>query len=323
MKFPDAGLAALADNEGYTPLHATRNLEISRLLLEHGASVNARNSHGISPLHSAAARSLAIFQLFMERRHGADILTVDQDGYTPFDRTYGEAADYILTVAYREHVIEHEGNRAMHAILEAAQYRYLVDEDDSDSEEDDAEEPLLQVRLPLGRLSIHGFLSLVRALLRSFDGNPLLQPNNTGALPFHVACRSGAPVEILIVLLEEYPEALNIADDNGSLPIHFACQANNPSLAVLKFLLERIPGTIFVRDNTGALPLHRLCEAEPSKDSMVFLLEAYNGSVSVRTNSGDLPVMLACTARASQSVVGILLRAYPDALEYMRDLYNP
>jgi len=133
VNFPGMDFVAKKDNEGNTPLHCLGNgidsREIARLLLENGAQVNAINNHGSSPLHEVAVQGfLVLVQEFIQ--HGADLLATDEDGDAPFDVAgrmgEGEIADYILTVAYKDQVLEKEGNRSIHAILDVAEYRYLV-----------------------------------------------------------------------------------------------------------------------------------------------------------------------------------------------------
>jgi len=303
--YPGMDFVAKIDNVGNTPLllcldEGQDGLEIARLLLENGAQVNAINSYGRSLLHKVAVQgSLVLVQEFIQ--YGADLLAADEDGNTPFDVAIaaeeGEIANYILTVAYKDQVFAHEGNRSIYAILEGAEYQDLVEEDESEEEQDTDEESLLQhqqqivlednsekeqdadeesvqqqqrvilqVCLPIGKLTVNQF----RALLQSFGGVLMRQPDNTGAIPFHVACQTAAPAEILNLLLEEYPGALQIADNNNSLPIHFACQANVPSLGMLNFLLERDPAAVRALDNTGSLPLHHLCRSKPLDDTVSF-----------------------------------------------------
>jgi len=293
------------------------NLEIARLLLENGTQVNTRENYGDSPLHDVVARrNMLLVQEFIQ--HGADLLAKDDDGDTPFDLAIAvegnEIADYILTVAYKDQVFEQEANHSIHAILDIAEYRYLEEEDELEEDNEESvqqQQKTLQVKLPVGKLTIEQFQNL----LQSFDGNLMRQRDNTGALPFHVACRAAAPVEILDLLLQEHPRALHVADNNNSLPIHCACQANAPSLAVLQFLSERAPAAVRARDNTGSPPLHRLSESKPLEETVAFLLKAYDGSISLRRNNGDLPLMVAYKTRASLGVCLALLRAYPDALE--------
>lgn len=70
---------------GWVPLHhaaSNGNIKAVRVLLEHGAEVDARNFGGFTPLHWAAAEGhLDCVQLLLE--HGADIEAVTKDGWPP------------------------------------------------------------------------------------------------------------------------------------------------------------------------------------------------------------------------------------------------
>lgn len=78
------------------PLHsatAGRHLTIVRLLLEHGADVNARQNSGFVPLHNAAQNGqTAMIELLLA--HGADPSVAADDGRTAADfaRENGHAA---------------------------------------------------------------------------------------------------------------------------------------------------------------------------------------------------------------------------------------
>ncbi len=67
------------------PLHSaasSRNLEAARLLLEHGAPVDARQQGGWVPIHAAAQNGDAdMVELLLA--HGADAGLVNDDGKTP------------------------------------------------------------------------------------------------------------------------------------------------------------------------------------------------------------------------------------------------
>ena len=69
------------DSEGATPLFETSDPAIAKLLIARGAKVSARDSDGIQPIHRAATRSLALVKLLV--RHGADPLARDQRGGRP------------------------------------------------------------------------------------------------------------------------------------------------------------------------------------------------------------------------------------------------
>ena len=63
---------------------AAGQLEIARVLIAHGANVNARAAGDFTPLHeSAASGRIEFAQLLLE--HGADVNAKTSDGKTPLD----------------------------------------------------------------------------------------------------------------------------------------------------------------------------------------------------------------------------------------------
>ena len=69
------------------PLHSavsSRQLEIARLLIEHGADVNARQQGGVTALHGTAAHGqIELAKLLLS--HGADVNAKMDDGSTALD----------------------------------------------------------------------------------------------------------------------------------------------------------------------------------------------------------------------------------------------
>ncbi len=63
---------------------AAQNLDIARLLLEHGADANARQGEDFTPLHAAAQNGqIEMIHLLLE--HGADPAVRSANGKTPYD----------------------------------------------------------------------------------------------------------------------------------------------------------------------------------------------------------------------------------------------
>jgi len=77
------------------PLHsavAHHHFEISKLLVDHGADVNARQQGGFTPLHEAALGGCAeIATLLLE--HGANINAKTDKGKTPIEFTAEESRE--------------------------------------------------------------------------------------------------------------------------------------------------------------------------------------------------------------------------------------
>ena len=85
------------------PIHsaaASQQVETTRLLLEHGADVNARQEGGGTPLHSAAFHGdRALADLLLE--HGADPDARSDDGKTPADVAAEKGHDELAALLAR------------------------------------------------------------------------------------------------------------------------------------------------------------------------------------------------------------------------------
>ncbi|XP_065081217.1 ankyrin repeat domain-containing protein 49 [Ochlerotatus camptorhynchus] len=77
------------DSDGYTPLHKAcynNNVEMAKLLLRHGANLEARTELGWTPLHSACKWNNAECVALL-LQHGADINAHSQGDQTPLHIT--------------------------------------------------------------------------------------------------------------------------------------------------------------------------------------------------------------------------------------------
>ena len=72
------------------------SLDIAKLLLEHGAEVDALSTHKITPLHVAAEENqTAIAKLLLAR--GAQLEAIQEYGYTPLSRaTFFQSTDVMV-----------------------------------------------------------------------------------------------------------------------------------------------------------------------------------------------------------------------------------
>jgi ankyrin repeat protein len=82
------------DSEGTTPLFQTSDPAIARLLIARGAKVSARDCDRSQPIHRAATRSRELVKLLV--RHGADPLARDKRGSRPL---HDAARDGTLEIA--------------------------------------------------------------------------------------------------------------------------------------------------------------------------------------------------------------------------------
>ena len=223
--------------------------------------------------------------------------------------------EYLLQ-HYAEKLTEQEGGCAIHAILRAATYSRT-------GMEIRLPRPL-QVQLPVGKLTVDLFRSLLHSFARP---NMLRNRDYYGAVPLHIAASDDTPNEILLVLVQEHPAALHTRDYTGAVPLHAACQAAPPSSKdTIPLLVELDSAALHTPNHEGALPFHLLCGAnDPPVEAVKYLLRLSPGFVSAKTPDGALPVMLACEATTSSSSLDVLLEllsAHPGALIYMREYYS-
>ena len=72
---------------GQLPIHnvsRSKNIDVARFLIEHGAKINAQDNDGKTPLHIAVSFvNYELIPLYLE--HGADPCIRDKDGKTPID----------------------------------------------------------------------------------------------------------------------------------------------------------------------------------------------------------------------------------------------
>jgi hypothetical protein len=83
--------------------------------------------------------------------------------------------------------------------------------------------------------------------------------NTLQGLPLHVACRKGAPVEVMTALLEAYPDATTIRNCCDNLPCHSAC-CNGISSEGMKMLLRCNPDAADAINSAHKTPMQRLNE---------------------------------------------------------------
>ena len=298
-----------------TLMHAcsgnTSNLESVRLMLAAGVKTEIRDESQHTALHRAARNHFfeAARELMVE--HNANIFAVNKNGQTPFDLLIQfqvqdhHAVDQFLET-YCNKMTQDHGRSTLHAILDAAEYTYLESEAFHPPLK-----PLLRIRLPLGKLALNYF----RTMLSTLDTDLIRNRDENGKLPIHLACRTNAPVEVLSMLVEIDPATLHIADHAGALPLHECCCGVVDDLSV-RFLVEQGGvGTLAARTREGALPLHVLSgSTNPSWRTVQYMIRYFPGSVAARTNAGYYPfVIAACeSSTASLSVVYELVRANPD-----------
>ena len=133
-----------------------------------------------------------------------------------------------------------------------------------------------------------------RDVTKQLRANPSLARVGTeGVLPLHAACGAGAPLRVIEMLLNIYPEAVQIKCDKGYTPIfyHLTLMKESPSEEIVSALIEAYPESATVVDNNNRLPIHYACKATGvSANIFTTLLRAYPKAAYVCDDEGNYPV---------------------------------
>ena len=144
-----------------------------------------------------------------------------------------------------------------------------------------------------------------------FDGE-----HETKLFPLHQALKLNVPTEVILKLLEAYPEVLHRKDDYYQrLPLHIAAIAGCPP-EVIRMLLTAYPLGTERQDIFGRVPLHYVVFRQYSIDTVDLLISVYSEGASVKDYNGWLPIHVACRYGVPENVLVSLLHAYPSGLNH-------
>lgn len=130
-------------------------------------------------------------------------------------------------------------------------------------------------------------------------------------LPLHIALKSNPHNDdIILFILNKYPNAVNHQDNMGRLPIHYAC-SNQASLNVLIALHKASLQSVFAADNMGYMPLHVASNSHSSIDLIQYLLDAGPGVIMAKTNKDLDPIKCAEASNAlnKEAILNLLKNA--------------
>jgi ankyrin repeat protein len=304
VKYPEH-VSARAGRYG-TPLHATLfgegHIDVSKLLIERGADVNALNGDKWSPLHLASRFGhLDVAKWLLV--HGASPNSQTNDGSTPLHSAAYlgrfEIARILLEHKARVNSQDNHGRTPLYRALERPEsgqsdvVRLLLDHNADVRVGDNTDSGYT----PLHFVASHGSLEVARILLeRNAEVN---SRNNHGSTPLLLASDRGNP-DVARLLLD-YNADVHVHNYLGHTPLQRAARRGH--LQVARILLER-NAEVNSRNHYGSTPL-LLASEYGSPDVMQLLLD-HNADVNVRDGDGDTPLHRA-VLRDQPEVARILL----------------
>lgn len=111
-------------------------------------------------------------------------------------------------------------------------------------------------------------------------------------LPLHIAIKARVSDEVVLYLLNKYPEAAAIQDVLGRVPLHYAI-SNYASMTVIKTLIKSCRSAACASDKLGWTPLHVAAITARSVEMVETLIESGIEAVVSKTKTGNTPLMCA------------------------------
>ena len=279
--------------------------------LDAGASPNARDDHGRTPLHAVARYNDDPGALIALLEAGADPYAANEWGFTPLDYTVDEhetptALKTLLKAGADPNSHGYWGRTPLHLAVsetEKATFVTLLLEAGADPNAQDS-----VMKTPLHEAAQNNESPLVIAALIE-AGAEIDARDNNESTPLHVAASSNENPAVIAVLLEAGTD-VNARDGGENTPLHHAARQND-NLMVIAALIDA-GADINARDEYGSTPLHEAAFLSENPVLIAALLEA-GADINARTESERTPLHLAARWNDNPAVIAALLDAGVDA----------
>lgn len=253
------------------PLHnacSYGHLEVTELLIKHGANVNAADFWKFTPLHEAASKSkYEIVKLLL--KHGADPLKKNRDGASPLDLVRDNDQDVADLL------------RGNSALLDAAKKGNLVRIQRLVAPENiNCRDALGRNSTPLHLAAGYNNYEVAEYLLE--NGADVNAQDKGGLIPLHNASSYGH-VDIAALLIK-HKTKVNATDKWGFTPLHEAASKSRTQLCALLLAHGADP---FTKNQEGQTPI-AIATAEDVKS---LLQDAMTVALPVAGTSGAMPTV--------------------------------
>lgn len=149
--------------------------------------------------------------------------------------------------------------------------------------------------------------------------------------PLHLACKLGAPLSVVKLLVQKNPESLSRKDGFGPgdrhTPLHYACVYS--SFEIIKYIIDQHPLSLYLTASkreygrNGFSLLHHACYHRASTTIIKAIVS--KAPTLVRQESTGpchcLPLHIACEKGSSLDVIKLLVEQYPEALSKTEGTY--
>ena len=128
--------------------------------------------------------------------------------------------------------------------------------------------------------------------------------------------------DVILRLIEHYPDGLKQKDKDGNLAIHSACENNAPNDKVILKMMELYPGSLKTKDKDGNLAIHSLSENTKqmeNRDKVILtMIDLYPDSLRRKDKDGNTPlhsfIENPSQINNREKVIGVMVKEYEGAL---------
>ena len=115
--------------------------------------------------------------------------------------------------------------------------------------------------------------------------------------------------DVILRLIEHYPDGLKQKDKDGNLAIHAVCENNAPNDKVILKMIDLYPDSLRQKDKDGNTPLHSFIE-NPSqinnREKVIgVMVKEYEGALAEKDRDKNLPIHSALAQGKKISIEGI------------------
>eukprot|EP00565_Helicotheca_tamesis_P006874 CAMPEP_0185729118 /NCGR_PEP_ID=MMETSP1171-20130828/4479_1 /TAXON_ID=374046 /ORGANISM="Helicotheca tamensis, Strain CCMP826" /LENGTH=251 /DNA_ID=CAMNT_0028397895 /DNA_START=37 /DNA_END=789 /DNA_ORIENTATION=- len=140
------------------------------------------------------------------------------------------------------------------------------------------------------------------------------------AYPLHQAILLRANIRVVQSIYNSYPPAIEYcekgSDDEIASNTALQIAIVNASTDVILFLLDKWPEASRKKDWYGYTPLHLACKYSPSTELVTALLEHHPDAIREKSYQGHTPLHLACSSSKVQpKVILTLIEKWPQATQ--------
>uniref|UniRef100_A0A6U3R3R8 Uncharacterized protein n=1 Tax=Ditylum brightwellii TaxID=49249 RepID=A0A6U3R3R8_9STRA len=153
----------------------------------------------------------------------------------------------------------------------------------------------------------------VMKLLLEKHPHAVEERGSSDCTPLHEACANQAPIEVIALLVNNWPGALKEKDHDGYTPLHLAC-FEEASMEMVSLMVKSFPDALKEKDNDGRTPLHIACAEQAPMELVSLVVNNWRSALKEKDRDGCTPLHVSCAKRAPWEVITTLLDGLPEAI---------